>query len=150
MRLAGLSPAELRAAFGAAGAGEPHPAAEAVGGPGERLQALVADLARLVAGLVQARPEEIGARTPLGEVGMNSVTFTALSAELRKAYGIEVYPTLFYRRGTLLALAEHLWEHHRAELAARFGSAPAPGGATVAAPSPSANPRSRAAPRTSR
>ncbi|WP_329586161.1 amino acid adenylation domain-containing protein [Kitasatospora sp. NBC_01250] len=136
VRLAGLSPAELRAAFGAAGAGEPHPAAEAVGGPGERLQALVADLARLVAGLVQARPEEIGARTPLGEVGMNSVTFTALSAELRKAYGIEVYPTLFYRRGTLLALAEHLWEHHRAELAARFGSAPAPAGATVAAPEP--------------
>ncbi|XKK62166.1 hypothetical protein HFP71_05465 [Streptomyces sp. ARC32] len=55
---------------------------------------------------------------------MNSVGFTALSAELRKAYGITEYPTLFYRRGTLHALAEHLWEQHATALAAHFGTAP--------------------------
>ncbi|CAM5290194.1 hypothetical protein SALBM135S_01705 [Streptomyces alboniger] len=54
---------------------------------------------------------------------MNSVSFTALSAELRRTYGIEVYPTLFYRRGTLTALAEHLWQEHPGELAGRFASA---------------------------
>ncbi|MDN0200043.1 amino acid adenylation domain-containing protein [Streptomyces sp. S.PNR 29] len=121
--LAALPLPELRARFGAAtpAAAPEHPAEPT--GPGE---ALVAALARMVARLAGLRPEEIGAHTPLGEVGMNSVTFTALSAELRKAYDIEVYPTLFYRRGTLAALAEHLWEHHRAELAARLDTAPLP------------------------
>ncbi|MFF7638668.1 amino acid adenylation domain-containing protein, partial [Kitasatospora sp. NPDC008050] len=123
VRLAGLSPAELRAAYGAAGTGHlPQAAAEAVAAPAGRVEALVAELASLVATLAGIRAEEIGARTPLGEVGMNSVTFTALSTELRKAYDIEVYPTLFYRRGTLLALAEHLWEHHQAQLATHFGN----------------------------
>ncbi|EHN74849.1 polyketide synthase, partial [Streptomyces coelicoflavus ZG0656] len=89
-----------------------------------RTRALVAELARMVAALVDARPEDIGAHTPLGEAGMNSVGFTALSAELRKAYGITEYPTLFYRRGTLHALAEHLWEQHATTLSARFGTAP--------------------------
>ncbi|MGO4758130.1 beta-ketoacyl synthase N-terminal-like domain-containing protein, partial [Streptomyces sp. 2MCAF27] len=82
--------------------------------------------------------EDIGAHDPLGEVGMNSVNFTTLSVELRKAYGIEVYPTLFYRKGTLSSLAEHLWQEHAARLAARFGDAvPAPAAASAAAPAES-------------
>ncbi|MEZ3179524.1 amino acid adenylation domain-containing protein [Streptomyces pimonensis] len=121
--LAALPLADLRARFGAGSAPTARTTApaEATGG---RTQALVAELARIVADLVDLRPEDIGAHTPLGETGMNSVSFTSLSAKLRKTYGITEYPTLFYRRGTLHALAEHLWEHHAATLTAHFGTAP--------------------------
>ncbi|WSP77978.1 amino acid adenylation domain-containing protein [Streptomyces sp. NBC_01235] len=119
--LATLPLAELRSRFGARGAERPEPVA--VGGTDTRVQALTAELAEAVGRLAGVRPEEIGLHTPLGEVGMNSVSFTALSAELRKTYGIEVYPTLFYRRGTLAALAGHLWQEHTGELATRFASA---------------------------
>ncbi|MEV6406699.1 amino acid adenylation domain-containing protein [Streptomyces bobili] len=130
--LAALPLADLRARFGA---GSPPAArtsapAEVTGGT----QALVAELARMVAALVDLRPEDIGAHTPLGETGMNSVSFTALSAGLRTAFGITEYPTLFYRRGTLHALAEHLWEHHPAALTAHFGTAPQAPAAGQAAP----------------
>ncbi|WP_328877591.1 non-ribosomal peptide synthetase [Streptomyces sp. NBC_00299] len=138
--LASLAPADLRARFGAGSppaAGTNAPA----GATGGRTAAFVAELARMVAALVDMRPEDIGTHTPLGETGMNSVSFTALSAELRKAYGITEYPTLFYRRGTLHALAEHLWEHHAPALTAHFGAAPqtpatehaAPAGSDVSA-----------------
>ncbi|MCF3118697.1 amino acid adenylation domain-containing protein [Streptomyces arenae] len=120
--LATLPLAELRSRFGVPGAGRPEPVTAGTGAGG-RAQALMAELAVKVGQLAGVRPEEIGPHTPLGEVGMNSVGFTALSAELRKEYGIEVYPTLFYRRGTLAALAEHLWQEHPAELTARFGTA---------------------------
>ncbi|WP_143663451.1 non-ribosomal peptide synthetase, partial [Streptomyces bobili] len=131
--LAVLPLADLRARFGA---GSPPAArtsapAEVTGG---RTQALVAELARMVAALVDLRPEDIGAHTPLGETGMNSVSFTALSAGLRTAFGITEYPTLFYRRGTLHALAEHLWEHHPAALTAHFGNATQASAAGQAAP----------------
>ncbi|MGW7047357.1 amino acid adenylation domain-containing protein, partial [Streptomyces avermitilis] len=131
--LAALPLADLRARFGA---GSP-PAARtsgSAGATGVRTEALVAELARMVAALVDLRPEDIGAHTPLGETGMNSVSFTALSAELRKAYGITEYPTLFYRRGTLHALAEHLWEQHATALAAHFGTAPQAPASEQAAP----------------
>ncbi|MFG2630368.1 amino acid adenylation domain-containing protein [Streptomyces sp. NPDC048473] len=131
--LAALPLADLRARFGA---GSPPAArtstpAAATGG---RTEALVAELARMVAALVDLRPEDIGAHTPLGETGMNSVSFTALSAELRKAYSIAEYPTLFYRRGTLHALAEHLWEHHATALTVHFGTAPQAPATEQAAP----------------
>ncbi|MER6142061.1 amino acid adenylation domain-containing protein [Streptomyces sparsogenes] len=116
--LAALPPGELRARFGVAQA-DPRPAPAA---PEGRTEALVGELTAMVAGLVGLGAEEIGPHTPLGEVGMNSVGFTALSAALREAYGIEVYPTLFYRKGTVHALAAHLWDEHPAALAARFGT----------------------------
>ncbi|KJK56411.1 hybrid non-ribosomal peptide synthetase/type I polyketide synthase, partial [Saccharothrix sp. ST-888] len=119
--LAAMPPAELRARFGASRAEEP----DGPSAPGGRDEALIAELAEMVGRLAGVDPEDIGAHTPLGEVGMNSVSFTALSTELRKSYDITVYPTLFYRRGTLSALARHLWQHHAAELAARFGAATA-------------------------
>ncbi|MFJ7205988.1 amino acid adenylation domain-containing protein [Streptomyces sp. NPDC098789] len=123
--LAALPVAELRARFGAAGAtAATAPERERTdAGARLRTEALVAELTTMVATLAGQRPEDIGARTPLGDLGMNSVSFTALSTELRKAYDIEVYPTLFYRRGTLVALADHLWEHHGRELTAHFGPA---------------------------
>ncbi|WP_373689232.1 amino acid adenylation domain-containing protein [Streptomyces sp. Rer75] len=124
--LATLAPADLRARFGAPATERPQrsaePAAPSVAFTG-RVEALMSELARMAGELTGMRPQDIGPDTPLGEVGMNSVRFTALSAELRKAYGIEVRPTLFYRKGTLSALAEHLWEHHPTELTPRFGAA---------------------------
>ncbi|WP_441349100.1 amino acid adenylation domain-containing protein, partial [Streptomyces sp. NTH33] len=129
--LATLPPAELRARYGVPGTERP----EDPGRPSGRVEALTAELARAVARLAGLRPEEIGTRTPLGEVGMTSVSFTALAAELGTAYGIEVSPTLFYRRGTLHALAEYLWERHPTELTARSGAAaPQPPAATAVAP----------------
>ncbi|NEY36504.1 amino acid adenylation domain-containing protein, partial [Streptomyces sp. PRKS01-65] len=132
--LATLSPAELRARFGVAGSERPAAAAA----PAGRTEALMAELAGMVGRLAGLPPEDIGARVPFGEVGMNSVNLTALSTELRKAYGIEVYPTVFYRRGTLASLAEHLWEQFPAELTARFGAAVT--GPAVAAPAPAPAP----------
>ncbi|MEU5226815.1 amino acid adenylation domain-containing protein, partial [Streptomyces toyocaensis] len=136
--LAALPLAELRARFGA-GSPQAAPADAPAGAAGGRTQALVTELARMVAALVDLRPEDIGARTPLGETGMNSVSFTALSAELRKAYGITEYPTLFYRRSTLHALAEHLWEHHESALTAHFGAAPQAPATEQAAPDGAGN-----------
>nr|WP_265537809.1 non-ribosomal peptide synthetase/type I polyketide synthase [Streptomyces sp. NEAU-H33] len=119
--LATMAPTELRARFGANKAEE----RDNLSTPGGRDEALIAELAAMVGRLAGVEPEGIDAHTQLGDLGMNSVTFTALSAELRKSYDITVYPTLFYRRGTLSGLARHLWEHHSAELAARFGTATA-------------------------
>ncbi|MER7794330.1 amino acid adenylation domain-containing protein, partial [Streptomyces sp. NPDC097640] len=137
--LATLPLAELRARFGAPDTGQPQSPHEPAR-PAGRTEALIAELARTVSRLGGLRPEEIGAHTPLGEAGMNSVSFTALSTELRTAYGIEVYPTLFYRRGTLAALAEHLWEHHPAELVARLGTAAE---SLITAPPPAEAPADR-------
>ncbi|WP_341720553.1 amino acid adenylation domain-containing protein [Micromonospora sp. FIMYZ51] len=131
--LATLPLADLRAGFGATAAARPLVPAR----PASRVEALVADLAGIVGRLAGVRPEDIGAHAPLGDAGMNSVTFTALSVELRKAYGIEVYPTLFYRRGTLTALAEHLWEEYPAALSARFATVAPPPAAAPVAPQPS-------------
>ncbi|MGY1495106.1 amino acid adenylation domain-containing protein [Streptomyces sp. QTS52] len=130
--LAALPLADLRARFGAGSS--PAARNSAPAGATGRTEALVAELARMVAALVDLRPEDIGAHTPLGETGMNSVSFTALSGELRKAYSITEYPTLFYRRGTLHALAEHLWEHHATALTAHFGTAPQAPATEQAAP----------------
>ncbi|MDX3229221.1 amino acid adenylation domain-containing protein [Streptomyces sp. ME19-01-6] len=126
--LATLPLADLRVRHGAPGTAEPPKPARPQGPaePAGRVEALMAELAGMVGRLAGLAPGDIGGHTPLGEVGMNSVSFTALSTELRTAYGIEVYPTLFYRRGTLRALAEHLWQEHPAALAARFGATPAP------------------------
>ncbi|MGY4743247.1 amino acid adenylation domain-containing protein [Streptomyces sp. ATMOS53] len=133
---------ELRARFGTT-TSEPHtppaPPAEA-GETGDRVEALLAELTGTVARLAGTNPRDIGAHTPLGEAGMTSVTFTTLSVELRTAYGIDVPPTLFYRRSTLAALAEHLWEHHADTLGARFGPAAAPR-PTVAAAEPAGEER---------
>jgi len=124
--LAALPLPELRARFGASG-GEGAAAAAPLAGRGAApADALIAELATMVGRLTGDDPAEIGRHTPLGEAGMNSVSFTALAAELRTAYGIEVHPTLFYRRGTLASLAEHLWESRPAELAAHFGPPGAP------------------------
>ncbi|MBE9498212.1 non-ribosomal peptide synthetase [Streptomyces sp. GKU 257-1] len=127
--LAALPPDAVRARFGVSGVRGPETGAgvpsQPAPGPGAPTAALEAELAGTVARLAGVPAEEIGAHTPLGEVGMNSVTFTALSAELRTAYGIDVRPTLFYRRGTLRALAGHLWEQYPAQLGARFGAAAA-------------------------
>ncbi|MEU7318205.1 amino acid adenylation domain-containing protein [Streptomyces sp. NPDC007083] len=140
--LAALSPDAVRARFGAPGVREPEAGAGAPSGtvrePGGRAAALEAELAATVARLAGVPAGEIGVHTPLGEVGMNSVTFTALSAELRTAYGIDVRPTLFYRRGTLRALSEHLWEQHPARLGAHFGAEPP---APAAAPAPAVLPQ---------
>ncbi|MEV5976427.1 amino acid adenylation domain-containing protein [Streptomyces sp. NPDC052114] len=138
--LATLPLSELRSRFGAPGAGLPEPVV-AGAGAGGRVRALRDELALKVSRLAGVGPEEIGPHTPLGEVGMNSVSFTALSADLRKEYGIEVYPTLFYRRGTLAALAEHLWQEHPAELTARFKSV-----AGTVAPAVAARPAQAATP----
>ncbi|WP_412080952.1 amino acid adenylation domain-containing protein [Streptomyces sp. MCL20-2] len=140
--LATLPLAELRARFGAAGSEHPPAPAE----PGSRPEALVTELAQMVGRLTGLPPQDIGAHTPLGEAGMNSVRFTALSTELRRAYGIEVYPTVFYRRGTLSALARYLWEEHPAELSARFVTtvpAPAVAASTAAHPAEAAGERGR-------
>ncbi|WP_146662854.1 SDR family oxidoreductase, partial [Enhygromyxa salina] len=84
--------------------------------------ALVAQLAAMVADELGVAAEEVGARTPLGELGMSSVGFTALSAALRARYAVEIYPTVFYRHTTLAALTDHLWAEHRAALEAHFGA----------------------------
>ncbi|QWF85158.1 D-alanine--poly(phosphoribitol) ligase subunit 1 [Amycolatopsis sp. CA-230715] len=126
--LATLPLAELRGRFGVERAVSPPRAEKSIG----RVEALRGELAAMIGRLTGVRPEEIGADDPFGEVGMNSVNFTTLSVELSETYGIEVYPTLFYRKGTLASLAEHLWNEHAAELATRFGAA-APTAAVAAA-----------------
>uniref|UniRef100_UPI00114CA987 non-ribosomal peptide synthetase n=1 Tax=Streptomyces sparsogenes TaxID=67365 RepID=UPI00114CA987 len=67
----------------------------------DELAAMVADI--LAVDVSQVRPD-----APLGELGMNSVSFTALSTRIGERYGIEVLPTLFYRFPTLTAVAAHL------------------------------------------
>ncbi|MFJ9843656.1 amino acid adenylation domain-containing protein [Kitasatospora sp. NPDC101155] len=124
--LASLPLAELRARFGAAG-GHGSGASARAGAPArptDRTEALAAELAGLIGPLAGIAPEELGPHVPFGEAGMNSVGFTALSVELRSAYGIEVYPTVFYSRGTLAALTAYLWDNHAAALSAHFGTGP--------------------------
>ncbi|WP_308287941.1 non-ribosomal peptide synthetase/type I polyketide synthase [Streptomyces hilarionis] len=116
--LAALPLAELRARFGAAGG---H-GCEAPARPTDRTEALAAELAGLIGRLAGIAPDELGPHVPFGEAGMNSVSFTALSVDLRSTYGIEVYPTVFYSRSTLSALTAYLWDNHAAELSAHFGA----------------------------
>ncbi|GEB48128.1 hypothetical protein SCA03_06790 [Streptomyces cacaoi] len=157
-RLAGLAPARIREQYGPAqdapaqhaGGAQPPAGQGSVQAPVDEgttaapagrgpVAELEAELTGTIAELTGLAAEEIGPHTPLGETGMNSVSFTALSSALRTAYGIEVYPTLFYRKGTVHALAAHLWDEHRDALVPRFGApaaAPAAGETALPAGAP--------------
>ncbi|MCZ0971641.1 beta-ketoacyl synthase N-terminal-like domain-containing protein [Streptomyces albulus] len=56
--------------------------------------------------------EAVPSDAPLGELGMNSVTFTALSTALQRRFGIPANPTLFYQYPTLTTLVPHLHGAH--------------------------------------
>ncbi|WP_435103801.1 amino acid adenylation domain-containing protein [Arhodomonas sp. AD133] len=138
--LASLPLDELRRRFGVAAATKPEPG-PAVTDPDGGVEALVADLGERVARLADLDPGHVDPRAPLGELGMNSVSFTALSAELSEAYTITVEPTLFYRRGTVLGLAQYLREHHPDAIPAGFRAAP-PAPPAAPDPEPAAAPAS--------
>ncbi|MET9831652.1 amino acid adenylation domain-containing protein [Streptomyces sp. NPDC006385] len=66
------------------------------------------DLARLVAEILDVDAAGLPYDVSLGELGMNSVSFTALSTRITEHHGIEVLPTLFYRCPTIEAVVAHL------------------------------------------
>ncbi|MEV0637360.1 amino acid adenylation domain-containing protein [Streptomyces sp. NPDC050619] len=78
------------------------------------------ELARLVAEVAEVAQDRVPRHRPLGELGLNSVGFTALSTRIGKVLGIEVFPTAFYQHPTVTAMAEHLLHAHPA-LRGRYG-----------------------------
>ncbi|WP_277682201.1 non-ribosomal peptide synthetase, partial [Saccharomonospora azurea] len=66
------------------------------------------ELAQLVGELAGLPADQVPPDTPFGELGLNSVSFTALSSRVASRFAVEVTPTLFYSRPTLAALAAHL------------------------------------------
>ncbi|WP_236664543.1 non-ribosomal peptide synthetase, partial [Streptomyces noursei] len=125
-----LAARELAALRAAHGAGDAEPAAPAApqGRTGHQ-DRLHAELAAMVGELVNLPAEAVPSDAPLGELGMNSVTFTALSTALQRRFGIPANPTLFYQYPTLTTLVPHLHGAHPQRLAAAYG-APAPAALT--------------------
>ncbi|MGY0064532.1 amino acid adenylation domain-containing protein [Streptomyces sp. LZ34] len=126
---------ELRAQSGTAQSartGEPRPPTSAGGSGDTALTRLTEELADLVAEVAEVAPDRVLPHRPLGELGLNSVGFTALSSRIGQDFGIEVFPTLFYRYPAPAALAAHLLHTHPAVFRARYGGPSAAG--TPAAP----------------
>ncbi|MEV8517155.1 amino acid adenylation domain-containing protein [Dactylosporangium sp. NPDC051484] len=119
--LTGLTVAEVRTTWGV-DAAAPAPATHR----DQHADPLVAGLAAQVANLTGLDPARIGVRTPLGELGLSSVGFTALGADLSRRLGVEVRPTVFYQHGTVTTLARYLTQQHRTAVEAAYGVARLP------------------------
>jgi acyl transferase domain-containing protein/aryl carrier-like protein/short-subunit dehydrogenase involved in D-alanine esterification of teichoic acids len=96
-------------------------------------------LLKLVARELHLDEAEVDRDQPLGEFGFDSISLTALAANLGKALGREVSPAVLFAQPTLAALARHL--------AAEGGASSAPPSPTARAVAPVAPAVSVAAPR---
>ncbi|BCK68539.1 hypothetical protein Srufu_024920 [Streptomyces libani subsp. rufus] len=117
-RLTDASLDELRGAGTPEGPGHTERAPERLGraaGPREQPRVLVEELTGMVADILGTEAAQIPPDAPLGQLGMNSVSFTGLSTRISERYGTEVLPTLFYRYPTVSAVAAHLFEASRGD-----------------------------------
>ncbi|MGZ8218567.1 SDR family NAD(P)-dependent oxidoreductase, partial [Methylomagnum sp.] len=96
----------------------------------ERARAMVAELLRVTV-------EDIDPDGEIAEYGLDSLAVNDFAAQIEKAYGISLNPTLFYEHPTITSLVTHLVETHPAAFAKIHG-----------APAPSAVPAVQAAPPT--
>ncbi|WP_055550579.1 non-ribosomal peptide synthetase, partial [Streptomyces kanamyceticus] len=101
-RLTDAPLAELRGTDAAA-----RPARQPVNGA-RQPAARIDELTELIADILGTAPADVPADVPLGQLGMNSISFTELSTRISERYGIEVLPTLFYRYPTVAAVAAQL------------------------------------------
>ena len=65
-------------------------------------------LARMIGEIVHLEPSAVVSTIPFGELGLDSVGCTTLSARISDRFGVELLPTTFYRFPTLVALTAHL------------------------------------------
>jgi amino acid adenylation domain-containing protein len=130
-RLSATPLSELRAEFGAARAeadDATQPAAAETGPlPGTDgtstadVEVCLADeLAGLVGEIAEVAPEDVPRSRPLGELGISSVGFTALSARIGDVFGVEIYPSAFYGLPALEAIAAHLVGADQARFRTRY------------------------------
>ncbi|HEY0790747.1 MAG TPA: SDR family NAD(P)-dependent oxidoreductase, partial [Chthoniobacterales bacterium] len=79
-------------------------------------------LRRIAADVLQVSEDTLDPAQPLGELGFDSIRFTALSTRLNRQFGLDLDATLFYHHKTLQNTAEFLlaqyghkliWEEHR-------------------------------------
>ncbi|WSI60231.1 amino acid adenylation domain-containing protein [Streptomyces platensis] len=84
-------------------------------GSTEQPTAFVDELTGMIADILGTEAAQIPPDVPLGQLGMNSVSFTVLSTRIGERYGTEVLPTLFYRYPTVSAVAGHLSEARRGD-----------------------------------
>ncbi|MFJ2773105.1 amino acid adenylation domain-containing protein [Streptomyces sp. NPDC087300] len=109
-RLTAASLAELRGSGATAEADRPaeRRGDRSTAGDARESAVRVAELTAVIADILGTEAELIPADVPLGQLGMNSISFTVLSTRISERYGTEVLPTVFYRHPTVAAVAAHL------------------------------------------
>jgi pimeloyl-ACP methyl ester carboxylesterase/acyl carrier protein len=90
---------------------------------GERF---LGDLMRDITDLLKMRPGEIDADTPLMSLGVDSISATEFIGRFAKQYGFKLPPTVLFEFRDVRGFAEHVLEHHRDKLVARYGAAAPP------------------------
>ncbi len=89
------------------------------------LELLVADLQRMVSDLLKIDVAKLVTEENLGDFGFDSIMLKEFADEISDAYGIEVYPTVFYAHTSLESLAEYLLEDYEPEIKEAFAATPA-------------------------
>ncbi|OKP94477.1 non-ribosomal peptide synthetase [Paenibacillus sp. P32E] len=85
------------------------------------LQPLVENELVRLAGIIKALPVEANLLTNLGQMGFDSISFTALAALINKHYGVKTNPTLFYSYSTIRDFAGYLTAAYPGEMASHHG-----------------------------
>ncbi|MER5705089.1 amino acid adenylation domain-containing protein [Micromonospora sp. NPDC002296] len=73
---------------------------------------LAAELAGVVADLIGAAPDDVDETDRFGVLGVDSVRLTELSVRIRRRWGVEVAPPVFFKYPTARAVADHLLATH--------------------------------------
>ncbi|HVU22667.1 MAG TPA: SDR family NAD(P)-dependent oxidoreductase [Opitutus sp.] len=105
-----------------AGGDRPADAPQAAAAEGRAAEVAVdavqAELRRIVAEQQKIAPEKIEPDVELPRYGFDSIRLTELANRLNRAWALDLMPTLFFEHTTLRAIARHLVERHPDKLAA--------------------------------
>jgi len=79
---------------------------------GERVCEIEQAVIREISEVIQVSSQDVDVDTELSELGFDSISFTALSNALNRAYRLDLAPTLFFEYPTVHRLAQYLAQVH--------------------------------------
>ena len=79
---------------------------------------LTNELAEMAGAVLAIAPHKLQPQTPFSEYGFDSMLLREFATRINRRYAIDLSPALFFRVGTLAALAEHLQTDYASAIAA--------------------------------